>query len=513
MELTLRNPQTFPAGTTVKAYPASNWPQANLPPSGKPVGSASAEAVAGADGSIALVGLAEKTRYYAAAEVGGVWRYLDFYTAVPKATPESDLALLEAEKVAREAADATLAASVGGKQPLDSDLTSIAALSTTAFGRALLELANAEALRVAAAAAPATETVKAVAESGEALTVKLSEGTVWSVTLNKNCAITLPTPEAGKSFALRLVQDGSGGRVVTWPANARWSGGVYPQLSLVKESIDIVYFQCVDGANWLGFPGGYAMAVGGSEPQISAVVQTALALKEDAANREETASTSKIKFPSSYGVRVYADTGDAAEKAAREAAVAAEESARKAADALLVPKAGSLWQPSDYSYKIWTGDPHNYPNSSLFGEAGRLELIRVKVPEEMEISKTFFGLAVAGLTLTNAFCAWYQEGKFIVQSASQIANWESTGRKEAVMTAAKTVKAGFLDVAFWVGTAITLPTFLRSTGAGGNPTILNGGLSAENSRYASANTGITTTAPETLGAKTARNISFWAAVA
>lgn len=45
-------------------------------------------------------------------------------------------------------------AAVGGAavsyQPLDSDLTAIAALSTTAFGRSLLELANAAALKAAA---------------------------------------------------------------------------------------------------------------------------------------------------------------------------------------------------------------------------------------------------------------------------------------------------------------------------------------------------------------------------
>ena len=43
-----------------------------------------------------------------------------------------------------------LAAALAALQPLDADLTAIAALSTTAYGRALLELANAAALRTAA---------------------------------------------------------------------------------------------------------------------------------------------------------------------------------------------------------------------------------------------------------------------------------------------------------------------------------------------------------------------------
>lgn len=51
---------------------------------------------------------------------------------------------------------AAVAALASVYQPLDSDLTAIAALSTTAFGRALLELADAAALLAAAGAAAAT---------------------------------------------------------------------------------------------------------------------------------------------------------------------------------------------------------------------------------------------------------------------------------------------------------------------------------------------------------------------
>ncbi|HEY0076830.1 MAG TPA: hypothetical protein VGB77_22290 [Abditibacteriaceae bacterium] len=44
----------------------------------------------------------------------------------------------------------TISTALGNKQPLDADLTAIAALTTTVWGRALLELANAAALRSAA---------------------------------------------------------------------------------------------------------------------------------------------------------------------------------------------------------------------------------------------------------------------------------------------------------------------------------------------------------------------------
>lgn len=150
-----------------------------------------------------------------------------------------------------------------------------------------------------------TEDVKTVAASGAAQTIKLDEGTIWGITLTANCTLTLPTPEAGKSFALLLAQDGSGGRIVTWPASTRWSGGVYPLLSTAKESVDVIYFECTDGEHWLGFPAGYAMAAGGSAATIPSVVQTALNLKFDAANVEESVSTSKVKAPTSYAVQEY----------------------------------------------------------------------------------------------------------------------------------------------------------------------------------------------------------------
>lgn len=66
----------------------------------------------------------------------------------------SDLASKQDASTA--ATDAELAAAVAGLQPLDSDLTAIAALSTTAFGRSLLALADAAAARTAIGAAPSS---------------------------------------------------------------------------------------------------------------------------------------------------------------------------------------------------------------------------------------------------------------------------------------------------------------------------------------------------------------------
>jgi hypothetical protein len=73
----------------------------------------------------------------------------------------------------------TAAEGAAAYQPLDSDLTAIAALTTTSFGRALLALADAAALRTAAALA-------AVASSGSAS--DLSTGTVATARLGSGSA-------------------------------------------------------------------------------------------------------------------------------------------------------------------------------------------------------------------------------------------------------------------------------------------------------------------------------------
>jgi len=90
---------------------------------------------AGTGVTVELFGV--NTLYNGVAGTGGTGTITDHSIAT------ATQAALTAEAVTRAAADATL-------QPLDSDLTAIAALTTTSFGRALLALADAAAMRTAA---------------------------------------------------------------------------------------------------------------------------------------------------------------------------------------------------------------------------------------------------------------------------------------------------------------------------------------------------------------------------
>ena len=86
--------------------------------------------------------------------------------AAAEATAAADLDAHEADTTnIHGIADTSALALTANVQPLDSDLTAIAALTTTSFGRGLLELANAAALLSAAGAAAATH-----AHAGEDIT-------------------------------------------------------------------------------------------------------------------------------------------------------------------------------------------------------------------------------------------------------------------------------------------------------------------------------------------------------
>lgn len=78
--------------------------------------------------------------------------------ATTKANAAQAAAIAAAATDATTKANAAQAAAIAASQPLDSDLTAIAALATTAYGRALLELADAAAGRTAFSAAPTTVT-------------------------------------------------------------------------------------------------------------------------------------------------------------------------------------------------------------------------------------------------------------------------------------------------------------------------------------------------------------------
>lgn len=93
--------------------------------------------------------------------------------------------------------------------------------------------------------------------SGSAKTIDFSaNGSVQKITLNANTTLTLASPPTGSGHCqLRLIQDGTGSRTVTWAGTpysaSRWIGSAAaPAILTAAASETIVNFFYTDGGNW-----------------------------------------------------------------------------------------------------------------------------------------------------------------------------------------------------------------------------------------------------------------------
>lgn len=159
--------------------------------------------------------------------------------------------------------------------------------------------------------------------------------------------------------------------------------------------------------------------------------------------------------------------------------------------------------PADHNLKTWSYDPVLAVNNSTF-TAGTAYVVKVKIPAATTITTMNYTVGTAGNTVANAYMALYQGGTLLAQSADISSTLTSTGNKTATI-ASTAVAAGYIQIVFWVGSATTVPALARGASSAG----MNIGLTGTNLRYSTANTGLTTTAPATLGAQTTLNLAFW----
>jgi len=83
------------------------------------------------------------------------------------------------------------------------------------------------------------------------LSVDWTKKNKQSITLSSSGTVVFIDPQGPTSLLLKVVQDGTGNRVITWPSSVKWVQGVVPSLSTGGNSVDIVgvYF---DGTYYYG---------------------------------------------------------------------------------------------------------------------------------------------------------------------------------------------------------------------------------------------------------------------
>lgn len=93
--------------------------------------------------------------------------------------------------------------------------------------------------------------------SGTAITIDWNNGNKQEITLTDNCTLSFTAPGGIANLLIKLTQDGTGSRSVTWPASVKWPSGVSPTLSTSPGTYDIVScyyddtnYNCVGNLNF-----------------------------------------------------------------------------------------------------------------------------------------------------------------------------------------------------------------------------------------------------------------------
>jgi len=170
------------------------------------------------------------------------------------------------------------------------------------------------------------------------------------------------------------------------------------------------------------------------------------------------------------------------------------------------------WTPWDNaSLLTWSYDPvgmvNNYnPTAKLvFGST-------LILPVTCSVTNVIVNITSAGANLQNCFVALYDSSKnLIAKSADQSTPFQTTGVKTiALASGPYTVTAGKIYAVAWedVSTGSTFGQFGRGAGNNGP----NANLASSASRFFTADTGIGTTAPSSLGTFTSLASSPWFAL-
>jgi len=87
--------------------------------------------------------------------------------------------------------------------------------------------------------------------SGVAKLIDWNNGQHQKITLTDNCNITMTAPSNSNMTlrTLKVVQDITGTRLVTWPVNVKWAGVTPPTLTTAGLGYDIITFRW-DGTNY-----------------------------------------------------------------------------------------------------------------------------------------------------------------------------------------------------------------------------------------------------------------------
>ena len=92
---------------------------------------------------------------------------------------------------------------------------------------------------------------------GATITFDMNTSNLHTVTLGGNRALAVSNVGVGQRFIIRLKQDNSPPRTVTWFSTINWPSDVVPTLTATSGAVDVFGFICTSGSTFDGFVIGY----------------------------------------------------------------------------------------------------------------------------------------------------------------------------------------------------------------------------------------------------------------
>jgi hypothetical protein len=94
---------------------------------------------------------------------------------------------------------------------------------------------------------------------GATITFDLNESNLHEVTLGGNRTLAISNETVGQRFIIKLIQDGTGSRTVTWFSTIKWPGGFEPSLTETVNKADYFSFIVTGTDTYDGFVLGYSL--------------------------------------------------------------------------------------------------------------------------------------------------------------------------------------------------------------------------------------------------------------
>ncbi len=180
-------------------------------------------------------------------------------------------------------------------------------------------------------------------------------------------------------------------------------------------------------------------------------------------------------------------------------------------DGMVTPPAGT--QPADQGYQAWTYDVAGVQSFTVVPTAGLLEVIRIPIRRPTVVTSITLYLSVAGSVLTAGQCfvgLYNSAGALVGSTADQSTVWAANGVKTSALVGGPFTVTGPYCYVGIVFNGVTGPTIARSGVL--IASAANAGMTGPTYRYSTADAGVTTTLPGTLGVQTSRGTMWWVAL-